>query len=302
MRPLDERDVAILRVIEGLRTVYEWVPLSSIIDKVPFPEGEVQSRLRFLKSARLIRYSFIGFYNEFAAMLLERGFDMLALWDFKRHGVIEEVADTIGEGKEAEIVLASSKQGDVVIKFHRYWSVEFKHIRRSLSYAAVKLRGEELNLEDSKIDIPRAKAQVEMKAMEAAYKAGVTVPKPLSINRHAVVMEFVSSGYSGMPAPRIVDTRLQNPRDALDRILQDVETLVVKAGFIHGDLNEYNILISGEGDLYFIDFPQAVPVSYDRALMLLERDLSNIFNFFSKEYGIHTPNAAETARSLMSGI
>ncbi len=303
MRPIDEVDIAVLRVVEGLRTAFEWVPMSSVVDKLPYPRIEVERRARFLEKAALVKYRYIGHYREFALMILERGFDTLALWDFKRHGILEEVGDTIGEGKEAEIVLARSPSGEpVVIKFHRYWAKEFRHIRRSLSYAAVVVRGQELNLEDSRIDVPRAKAQVEMKALEAVHKAGVSTPEPLGVNRHAVAMRMVEGEEPETPAPNLSDIKLKNPREALEQITSDVETMVREAGFIHGDLNEYNILVDREGVLYYIDFPQAVPVSYEEAQLILERDLENIFSHFRRKYRLlDTPSPAQLAEDWLFG-
>jgi len=303
LRPIDEVDVAILRVVEGLRTAFEWVPMSSVAEKLPYPRIEVERRAKFLERAELVKYRYVGHYREFALMILEKGFDTLALWDFKRHGVLEEVGDTIGEGKEAEIVIAKSPSGEpVVIKFHRYWAREFRHIRKSLSYAAVIVRGQELNLEDSKIDVPRAKAQVEMRALEAAYKAGVSVPEPLGVNRHAVAMRMVEGDEPETPAPKLSDVRLRNPREAFEQIVSDMETLVREAGFIHGDLNEYNILIDREGALYYIDFPQAVPVSYEEAQVILERDLENIFSYFRRRYRIlDAPSPLQLAEEWLFG-
>ena len=299
MRYIDEKDVALLRVVEGLRTAFEWVPYKSILEKLPYSERRIKRRLIDLERMGLIRVRYVSYYGQTSVMILEKGFDTLALWDFKKHGVISMIGDVVGEGKEAVIAQASSPSGETLaIKFHRYWAKEFQHIRRSLNYAAVKIRGEELNIDDSNVDIPRAKAQVEMKVLTAAYQAGIKVPKPYGLNRHAIAMKMIL-GKNGLPSPQLVKVKLMNPKDALEQILIDMETLVKEAGFIHGDLNEYNILVSEEGDLYYIDFPQSVPKSYSEAKKILSRDLKNITTYFRRKYKVKTPNVEEATKNLL---
>jgi len=283
---VDEIDIAIMRVIDGLRTAFEWVPESSIKEKLPYSPKIVSKRMQKIARLRLIRYTFVSHYGEWAAMLTERGFDTLALWDFKHHNVIETIGTEIGSGKEASIigVLTPDKKWGIV-KFHRMWAKEFQRIRKSLAYASIVVRGQELNLEDSKIDIPRAKAQVEMHALQRLHSIGINVPRPLGINRHAVAMEMIE-WKNGIPAPQLVSIKLDNPSEVYEIVVSDYIRMVNEGKIVHGDFNEYNILVSPDGDLYYIDFPQAVPVSYPSVKDLLVRDVYQINRYFGNKYRI----------------
>lgn len=283
---VDEVDIAIMRVIDGLRTVFEWIPESNIKEKLPYSTKLITKRLNKLASLRLIKYSHLSHYGENAAMLNEKGFDTLALWDFKQHNVVSQIGTEIGTGKEATIVgfLTPNNEWGIV-KFHRMWAKEFQRIKKSLAYASIKVRGQALNLDDSKIDIPRAKAQVEMHALQILFSKGINVPEPLGINRHAVAMKMVE-WENGIPSPQIVSIRLENPRETYEIVLEDYIKMVNDGGIVHGDFNEYNILINPDGELFYIDFPQAVPVTYPGVMPLLIRDITQINRYFSRKYHI----------------
>ncbi|MHA1506915.1 MAG: RIO1 family regulatory kinase/ATPase domain-containing protein [Candidatus Asgardarchaeia archaeon] len=286
MSYVEKEDIAIMRIIDGLREVFEWVPEESITEKLPYGKKDISFRLKKLDKLKLIEYRYIDSLASWCTKLLERGFDTLALWDFKKHKVLDKIGDVIGVGKEASIIGALSPSGEwLIVKFHRWWKREFRKIRKSLSYASIVVRGEELKLSDREVDIPRAKAQIEFNALQKAKAAGINVPDPISINRHAIVTKMIERG-NGVPAPQLVDIRLENPREAYEIILEDYVKLVNDAKIIHGDFNEYNILVSPEGELYYIDFPQSVPVSYPASLDMAIRDLNQINNYFSSKYRI----------------
>ena len=53
-------------------------------------------------------------------------------------------------------------------------------------------------------------------------------------------------------------------------VYNDLMELIVKlanAGLIHGDFNEFNLMISDEGRVTLIDFPQMVSTSHENADM-----------------------------------
>jgi len=298
-RFVDEKDIAILRVIDGLRTAFEWVPIEKIIEKLPYKEFEVKRRIKELEKMNLTRYRYVSHYNSFAAMLTEKGFDTLALWDFKKHDVIEKVGAEVGVGKESIIVGCINPKGEwVVVKFHRYWAKEFRNIRKSLAYASIVVRGKELNLEDSRIDIPRAKAQVEMNALEKLHKIGINVPKPLGINRHAIAMKMLTRN-GGIPAPQLVRVKLTDPITMYETVIEDYIKMAKEGDVIHGDFNEYNIIITEDETPYYIDFPQSVPKTYPEAKFLIRRDLNKISHYFQTKYRLKTKDTEKILTNLM---
>ena len=54
-------------------------------------------------------------------------------------------------------------------------------------------------------------------------------------------------------------------------------------GFIHGDLSEYNIMVSDES-LWLIDWPQWVTPEHQNADYALRHDLETVAEFFRKKY------------------
>lgn len=63
--------------------------------------------------------------------------------------------------------------------------------------------------------------------------------------------------------------------------------LIVKLaqyGLIHGDFNEFNILVKKSGDLVLIDFPQMVSIHHPNAQEYFDRDVQCIRTYFRKRY------------------
>jgi RIO kinase 2 len=59
-----------------------------------------------------------------------------------------------------------------------------------------------------------------------------------------------------------------------------------KAGVIHADLSEYNILIEDEKAV-IIDWPQWIGTDHPNAVTIIERDIDNILAFFTRKYRLH---------------
>ena len=64
------------------------------------------------------------------------------------------------------------------------------------------------------------------------------------------------------------------------RIIESIQKLY-KAGIVHGDLSEFNILNYNEKP-YFIDFSQGTSVKDPNSKELLRRDIENLVRFFKK--------------------
>jgi RIO kinase 2 len=82
---------------------------------------------------------------------------------------------------------------------------------------------------------------------------------------------------------------LSHPERVLRRLLLKLRRLFCNAHLVHGDLSEYNVLMTESGEFTLIDWPQSVSSDDPRADLLLKRDVSNIVNFFQKRYGANVP-------------
>jgi RIO kinase 2 len=74
----------------------------------------------------------------------------------------------------------------------------------------------------------------------------------------------------------------------VESLFDDLMNLIVKFanhGVIHGDFNEFNIIINDKGKPIIIDFPQMVSTSHQNADMFFDRDVTCIRDFFKRRFG-----------------
>jgi RIO kinase 2 len=206
------------------------------------------------------------------------GLDLLALRNLVSRGVIEELGDKIGVGKEGDVYLALAPGGErVVVKFHRAGRESFKKIRRHRSYALDERATTWLIL-------AKLVGEREFKALVALEREGAKVPPAVAWNRHAVVQKYIEGVELSM-------VRELSEEDAFRIVRDTVETLRIaytKVGIVHGDLSEYNILVKTEGEVeaYVIDWPQYVYKDEPNAEDLLRRDVEYLVKFFRRKFRI----------------
>lgn len=268
---LDQRDLRILGIIEGLRGKFEYVPLEVLEAKSRLPPSHLLSSLKKLRSLRLISMrvgSFTGYTITF------RGLDILALHSLKTRGVIVRIGDRIGVGKEGEVYLAESPQGVVVVKLHRGGIRSFRKIKRHRGYVS--------DIPTDWIEYAKIVGEREFKVMSSLYKEGARVPKPLALNRHAVVQEYIE----GVELYKVRELDSDTASRILDSILETMRIAYVRVGVVHGDLSEYNVLVSDSQEAYVIDWPQYVYIEDPMAQRLLRRDVEYILRFFKRRFNV----------------
>jgi len=72
-----------------------------------------------------------------------------------------------------------------------------------------------------------------------------------------------------------------------EALYEEMMNLVVKLGnhgVIHGDFNEFNIILDSEGKPVLIDFPQMVSTSHLNAQMYFDRDVKGVRDFFKRKF------------------
>lgn len=114
--------------------------------------------------------------------------------------------------------------------------------------------------------------------MKALHDRKFPVPKPVDYNRHAVVMELIS----GYPLCQI--HHVEDPASVYDEAME----LIVKLanhGLIHGDFNEFNLILDKDDHITMIDFPQMVSTSHPNAEWYFDRDVKCIRDFFMRRFG-----------------
>jgi RIO kinase 1 len=112
--------------------------------------------------------------------------------------------------------------------------------------------------------------------------AGVRVPEPINFVDGVLVMELVKDA-NGDPAPRLGDLAFgaSEAREIYRGLIREVVRMLC-AGVIHGDLSDFNVLMSADGPV-LIDFPQSVdPARNQNARRLLLRDVENLHRFVDR--------------------
>jgi len=122
----------------------------------------------------------------------------------------------------------------------------------------------------------------EVDALYRLAAAGVRVPKPHNFYDGVLLMELVADE-GGDAAPRLNDV-VFTPDEAKTHhatLLIEVVRMLC-AGVVHGDLSEFNILLSADGPV-IIDLPQAVDAAgNNHASRMLLRDVANLRGFFGR--------------------
>lgn len=129
--------------------------------------------------------------------------------------------------------------------------------------------------------------EVEALAMLAA--AGVNVPHTYEYYEGVLLLQMIVDD-EGHAAPRLSDVNLTGElaREYHVALMRQV-VLMLCAGYVHGDLSEFNVLLSQNG-LVIIDLPQAVQSTANNAFKLFERDLVQLAIYF----GRYAPEIAST--------
>lgn len=225
--------------------------------------------------------------EEFEA--LEEVFDkptLMLIYRMLSTGLLSRLHGCIEAGKESRIYLGKNSRGkDVAVKIYLKATSEFRKGRQ------IYLEGDPRFQKSRKgtrslIDLW---ARKEFKNLHAAYSAGVSVPKPILVRGNVLVMEFI--GDKGAPAPLLKDLYPENISAFYKELLKNVKLLYRKAGLVHGDLSEYNVMVWKRRPVIF-DLSQAVSLEHPMSDVFLKRDLENLNKHFLK-YGVNVKPVEE---------
>jgi RIO kinase 1 len=125
-------------------------------------------------------------------------------------------------------------------------------------------------------------AVAEFDALGRLWSAGAPVPYPVQLSGSELMLEFIGEP-DGTAAPRLAQCR-PGPaelRDLFDQCV-DAMRLLARAGYTHGDLSAYNLLVH-RGRLVMIDVPQIVDLfANPQGPAFLERDCANVCAWFTR--------------------
>ncbi len=217
------------------------------------------------------------FKRESAKKTFAKVFDqrtILALHALARKGFFDFVEFVVSTGKEAHVFRAQDHAGNFrAVKIYKTLTTDFTRMK---DYLKGDLRFKHLG--KNKRELVNQWTRKEFKNLEKFGKAGIRVPLPLAFRENVLVMEFIGKEKA---APTLKE---KPPRDiaAFKETIEEWLALMVgKAGLVHADLSEYNILNFDEEPV-LIDCAQSVLTSHPRAEYFFKRDLENIASYLSK--------------------
>ena len=202
-------------------------------------------------------------------------------------GLIDDVIRQLMSGKEATVYVV--RCGDDVRCAKVYKEANKRSFRQSVDYTEgrkVKSSRQSRAMEKGSKFGRKAQEEAWQSAeVDALYRlaaAGVRVPKPFNFYEGVLLMELVTDA-NGNAAPRLNDVELtaEQARIYHRALIQEVVRMLC-AGIVHGDLSEFNILLSQDGPV-IIDLPQAVDAAgNNQAKGMLERDVDNLASYFGR--------------------
>jgi RIO kinase 1 len=229
----------------------------------------------------------------------QRGPEPWPDWVVTSAAAIDTELGVVKTGKEADLHLieravpddASPGSGGrrTILAAKRYRTTEHRDFTRSSEYQEGRRtrRSRDARALEKGSAYGRALAAdhwayAEFAALSLMYERGAPVPYPVQVEGTELLMEFI--GKNGAAAPRLAQSR-DDPSDLVPLLDQVIEAmhLFARAGYAHGDLSPYNLLVH-EGRIVVIDLPQIVDaISNPNGIGLLHRDCVNIAEWFTRK-------------------
>jgi RIO kinase 1 len=230
-------------------------------------------------------------------------------WLVTELAAVDRELGVLKTGKEADVFLIERAVPDTdrscLLAAKRYRALEHRMFHRDAGYLEGRRvkesrtnRAIASRTAFGKEVIAGQWAWAEFGALCQLWQLGVPVPYPVQILGTEVLLEFIGSADGTTAAPRLAQLR----RDTADlpnlwAQLVDALSTMARAGWTHGDLSAYNLLVQ-DGRLVVIDLPQIVDVvSNPQGREFLTRDARNVASWFAM-HGVAEADGDELARLL----
>ncbi|KAJ5120611.1 uncharacterized protein N7515_009999 [Penicillium bovifimosum] len=308
IRYLTSEDFRVLAAVEAGSRNHEVVPTPLISQLSGLRGGSgVNRAISNLAKINLIAKVKNAKYDGYR--LAYGGLDYLALNAHQKSKTIYSVGNQIGVGKESDIIVVAQHDGSQrIMKIHRLGRISFRTVKTNRDYLRHRSSA-------SWMYMSRLAAMKEFAFMTALRNHGFSVPEPIAQNRHTIVMSLIDA----FPLRQIA--KVADPAWLYSELMNMILELA-RYGLIHGDFNEFNILIKEELDDEFknkglteeeedehirlvpvlIDFPQMVSVDHPNAEMYFDRDVECIKRYFKRKFHFVSdskgPTFAEARKKL----
>jgi RIO kinase 1 len=210
-------------------------------------------------------------------------------WVITSPAAIDTDLGVFKTGKEADVSLFRRTHGNnqVLLAAKQYRDAQHRMFHRDAGYLEGRRmrRSRENRAMATRTDFGRELiagqwAAAEFAVLSRLWQAGAAVPYPVQLVGTELMMEFIGDA-DGVAAPRLAQLR-PSAADAAELFVQMREVLeqLADAGYTHGDLSPYNVLVHRRR-LVLIDVPQAVDlVGNPQGFSFLRRDCENICTWF----------------------
>jgi RIO kinase 2 len=298
MRHLTGEDWRVLTAVEMGSKNHEIVP-TTLIERISRLRGGTSGVHRCISNlakngliARVKEAKYDGY------RLTYGGLDYLALHTYASRKEIYSTGTRVGVGKESDIMIVADNKGtQKILKIHRLGRISFRSVKTNRDYLRNRQGG-------SWMYLSRLAAMKEFAFMQALKEEGFPVPDPISQSRHTILMSLIDAH----PMRQIAS--VPDPATLYAELIALILRLA-KHGLIHGDFNEFNILIKEERRRkdtdetieaglgasleptedevikltpVVIDFPQMVSMDHENAEMYFDRDVNCVKRFFRRRF------------------
>lgn len=267
VKNLENLEYRVLKVFVSSIKHHQIINNHNILSYSNLHKDRVKYAVESLLKLKLISKTQNGF------KLLTAGLDVYALKLLVDSGIILGIGNSLGIGKESDVVEAISEiQQQRAVKFFRIGRISFTDTKRKRSLEKNKNVNNWLL-----INIEAAKREYDFLVKLKSTKMNIATPYFRSM--HSIVMDKIN----GL---RLIEIRnLLNPIEIFDKVFEQIR-ISYNEKIINGDLSEYNILLDENNDIWIIDWPQAVTLEHPNAEFLIRRDLHNVIRYFRRKYDL----------------
>ncbi|KAF9453750.1 RIO1-domain-containing protein [Macrolepiota fuliginosa MF-IS2] len=292
LRYITSDEFRVLTAVEMGSKNHEVVPTPLIIQISGLRNGGVNKLIGSLAKRNLVSKVQNSKYDGYR--LTYGGYDYLAMRALSKRDSMHSVGNQIGVGKESEkhfadiYIVADSGGNELVLKMHRLGRISFRAIKEKRDYLGKRKSA-------SWMYMSRLAAQKEWAFMKVLYDHNFPVPRPVDQARHCILMEYIDA----YPLRQVAE--LPSPGKLYSKLM-DLIVRFASAGLIHGDFNEFNILVRRQsGEPVVIDFPQMVSTSHENAEWYFNRDVECIRTFFRRRFQYESVLYPKFSRVLKEG-
>ncbi|XP_053206006.1 uncharacterized protein LOC128390325 [Panonychus citri] len=286
LKYLESDDFRVITAVEMGMKNHQLVPGSLISSIAGLRGGGTSKILNNLTKNKLLVYERGKKYDGYR--LNFHGYDSLALNVLSRRGVVSHLGNQIGVGKESDVYIVGNEEGErFAMKLHRLGRTSFRKVHDKRDYHH---HGKVNNW----IYMSRLSAAREFSFLKALHERGFPVPKPIDINRHCIVMELINGTLLNHVA------ELEDKATIYDSLMNLLLSLANDYGVVHGDFNEFNIMIDNENlTPILIDFPQMISTNHKMAREYFQRDVECVVNIFKRKYHFESEDIPNFDRDVI---